>query len=43
MVEEVFANYISNALKYGSDNGDVGVEDNPEGHGSVFWVTVKKA
>jgi len=23
--------------------GEVGVEDNPEGQGSVFWVTVKKA
>jgi signal transduction histidine kinase len=23
--------------------GEVGVEDNPEGKGSVFWVTVKKA
>ncbi|WP_445474433.1 PAS domain-containing sensor histidine kinase [Methanococcoides methylutens] len=106
MIEEVFANYISNALKYGSDkgdinidiedaddkwkvkftdfgegipdeykpliferfkrvgnkdiegsglglaivkkiadlhNGEVGVEDNPEAQGSVFWVTVKKA
>ncbi|WP_236622647.1 sensor histidine kinase [Methanococcoides methylutens] len=24
-------------------NGEVGVEDNPEANGSVFWVTVKKA
>ncbi|MEA1984709.1 MAG: PAS domain-containing sensor histidine kinase [Euryarchaeota archaeon] len=23
--------------------GDVGVEDNPQGQGSVFWVTLKKA
>jgi len=106
MIEEVFVNLISNALKYGSDKGDivvriedaddnckivvtdsgegisdkdkplvferfkrvgnssikgsglglaivkrivdlhkgkVGVEDNPEGQGSMFWVTLKKA
>ena len=23
--------------------GEVGVEDNPAGHGSVFWVTIRKA
>ncbi|NYT19870.1 MAG: PAS domain S-box protein, partial [Methanosarcinales archaeon] len=107
MIEEVFANLISNAVKYGPENenikidlkdqdeywkvtvtdsgegiavedrdmifdrfkradgnckikgsglglaivrriidlhgGEVGVEDNPEGAGSVFWVTLKKA
>ncbi|NPE28117.1 PAS domain S-box protein [Methanococcoides sp. SA1] len=106
MIEEVFVNFISNALKYGSNKGDiiikvedaddnwkiavtdtgegisdkdktvvferfkrvgnssikgsglglaivkrivdlhkgkVGVENNPEGQGSVFWVTLKKA
>jgi PAS domain S-box-containing protein len=106
MIEEVFVNFISNALKYGSDKediviliedtgdnckiavtdsgegisdedkplvferfkrvgnsstkgsglglaivkrivdlhkGKVGVEDNPEGQGSMFWVTLKKA